>query len=139
MAAGAVNTVRQLGYAFGIAVLGSVFAARIAHVVTAGRAHSSLAGVIARGRTPAVLAAAPPRQRGQLDTLIHAASAAGLNAALTVAGAAELVGAVVAVTLIRGQRNPAAQSAPTSTSAEVPGPAPGPVTLSRRRLSRLSS
>ena len=57
MAAGAVNTMRQLGYAFGIAVLGSVFSARVAHVVVAPGRPS--------GRGPGHLGGPGPAAAGQ--------------------------------------------------------------------------
>jgi EmrB/QacA subfamily drug resistance transporter len=105
MAAGAVNTARQLGYAFGIAVLGSAFSARITHVVTAHGGRSALAGAIARGQAQGVLASAPRPQYGTLSALVHAASASGLNAALAVAGGVGLVATIVAVALIRQPRD----------------------------------
>lgn len=112
MAAGAVNTARQLGYAFGIAVLGSAFSARIAHVVTAAGGHPALAGAIAAGQAPAMLAAAPAPQHGGLSALVHAASASGLSAALTVAGGIGLLAAVAALALIRKPRDIADDPAP---------------------------
>jgi predicted MFS family arabinose efflux permease len=45
MAAGAVNTARQLGFAFGIAVLGSVFESRAAHRLQLAGVAGLVAGV----------------------------------------------------------------------------------------------
>jgi EmrB/QacA subfamily drug resistance transporter len=101
MAAGAVNTARQLGFTFGVAVLGSAFAARVAHLLAAGGARRVSAPAISGGQAQAVLARVPAAQRGQLDQLIHAASAGGLNAALLIAGAVGLAGAAIAVLTMR--------------------------------------
>jgi EmrB/QacA subfamily drug resistance transporter len=123
MAAGAVNTARQLGYAFGIAVLGSVFSARIAHVIAASGGRSALAGAIARGEAPAVLAAAPGPQHGNLGALVHAASASGLNAALGVAGGLGLVAAIAALTLIRQPAGLTGDQVPAGQESAAPGDA----------------
>jgi EmrB/QacA subfamily drug resistance transporter len=116
MAAGAVNTARQLGFTFGVAVLGSVFAARVAHVLSRSSAAtpagptaagSTAAGSTAAGRAvsggqaQAVLAHIPAARRAPLDQLIHAAAASGLNAALLIAGLLGLAGAVVAIATMR--------------------------------------
>lgn len=50
MAAGAVNTARQLGFTFGVALLGSIFSARLTHVLTAGGAGLRWAGRSPPGR-----------------------------------------------------------------------------------------
>ncbi len=71
MAAGAVNTARQLGFTFGVAVLGSVFAARVARVLAAGGTGGPAAGAVAPavsgGQAQAVLAHVPAAQRAGLD------------------------------------------------------------------------
>ncbi len=59
MAAGAVNTMRQLGYAFGIALLGSVFSARVAHVVAHRGGHPGVAQAVTRGQARRLLASLP--------------------------------------------------------------------------------
>ena len=86
MAAGAVNTMRQLGYALGIAGLGSVFAARVGHVVAdQGGRPAVLAQAISGGQAQRLLAGLPAAGRDALDQVVHAASAAGLNAAFLLA------------------------------------------------------
>ena len=60
MAAGAVNTMRQLGYAFGIALLGSVFSARVAHVVTHRGGRPAVAQAISGGQAQRLLAGQLP-------------------------------------------------------------------------------
>jgi MFS family permease len=123
MAAGAVNTARQLGYALGIDVLGSVFSARIAQVIAASGGRSALAGAIARGEAPAVLAAAPGPQHGNLGALVHTASASGLNAALGVAGGIGLVAAIAALTLIRQPAGLTGDQVPAGQESAAPGDA----------------
>ncbi|MGW4462083.1 MFS transporter [Micromonospora sp. NPDC004704] len=103
MAAGAVNTARQLGFAFGIAVLGSVFAARAQAVLSgrelpdAGRVAHGIAG----GQTPGLLHAAPPDGRELLDSAAHAAAVTGVQGTFAVAGAVGIVAGLVVVFLMR--------------------------------------
>jgi EmrB/QacA subfamily drug resistance transporter len=101
MAAGAVNTARQLGFTFGIAVLGSAFAARVTHVLGAGGTRVDTAPAISGGQAQAALAHVPAAQRGTFDHLVHAASASGLNAALLIAAALGLAGAAIAILTMR--------------------------------------
>jgi EmrB/QacA subfamily drug resistance transporter len=112
MAAGAVNTARQLGFTFGVAVLGSACTARVTHLLDAGGARPATAPAISGGQAQAVLARVPAAQRGQLDQLIHAASAGGLNAALLIAGAVGLAGAVIAISTMRRPASAAAGASP---------------------------
>jgi hypothetical protein len=74
MAAGAVNTARQLGFAFGVALLGSVFTAR------AGDAFG---------------AAGAPGAGG------HEAFASGLDAVNLVAGVSGLAAAAIVLVMLR--------------------------------------
>jgi hypothetical protein len=101
MAAGAVNTMRQLGYAFGIAVLGSVFSARVGQVVTHQGGRPSVAQAISGGQAQRLLAGLPAGQRDALNQVVHAASAAGLNAALLLAGALGLAGSLIVLATLR--------------------------------------
>jgi predicted MFS family arabinose efflux permease len=103
MAAGAVNTARQLGYAFGIAVLGSVFASRaansLAHSGVSGSA--GIANALAGGQARAVIAKAPAAQRAHLIDSIHGAFASGLDAAFLVAGLAGILAGLAVLVLVR--------------------------------------
>lgn len=69
MAAGAVNTARQVGFAFGIALLGSVFTAGARH--TLARRHvtsaNSVAHDVAAGQSAKVLRSATPTSRDIID------------------------------------------------------------------------
>ena len=101
MAAGAVNTARQLGFTIGVALLGSIFAARAAHVLAAHRVPAAVAPAVTGGQARAVLAGAPAVQRAGLDQAVHAAAASGLNIAFLAAGLLGLAGAVVAALTLR--------------------------------------
>jgi MFS family permease len=121
MAAGAVNTARQLGFAFGIAVLGSVFTARAASALDdrgVPRA-SAVANALAGGQTHAVIAAAPPERREQLVSAIHQGFASGLDAAFFVAGGAGLLAGVLVLILTRPSRDAATESNPGRASTSV--------------------
>ena len=116
MAAGAMNTARQLGLAFGIAALGTIFSSRVAGVL---RDHqipgaSDIAAAASGGQSQAVLAGAPADRRANLDALIHSAFASGLNTIFVVAGVISLVGGVAVLILLR----PVRQTATTAAMAE---------------------
>ena len=104
MASGVVNTGRQLGYALGIAVLGTVFANRVQSFVTADghltdphAAASALSG----GRAQAVLAAVPADRRDTVRQLVHASFAAGLDRVYLVAGIAGIAAGLLVFALVR--------------------------------------
>jgi EmrB/QacA subfamily drug resistance transporter len=119
MAAGAVNTARQLGYAFGIALLGSVFAARAQSTIAShGRAGAgSLAHAIAGGQTPVLLAKAAPAARAALSDLAHAAAISGLRGTFVVAAVVGVAAGLAVLALVR----PAARPAPAGAGAGVGG------------------
>jgi EmrB/QacA subfamily drug resistance transporter len=116
MAAGAVNTARQLGITFGVAIIGSVFSARLASEL--GPGHARLAAAVSGGQAREVLAHAPAAQRVGLDLLIRAASASGLDAAMQLAGGLGLAGAVAVIVLLR---RPAAPE-PAAADLDAPDP-----------------
>jgi hypothetical protein len=119
MAAGAANTARQLGFAFGIAALGSVFATRAQTVLTDHHVPNpaGLAQALAGGQAPAVLHAAPAGVRSALDDAFHAAAVSGVQWTFLVSGVAGLLAAAAAFALIRPAR-PAAAEAPAAGAAE---------------------
>ena len=122
MAAGAVNTARQLGFTFGVAVLGSAFAARVAHVLSAAGTRLATAPAISGGQAQAALGRVPAARRASFDHLVHAAAASGLNAALLIAAALGLAGAVVAILTMRRPASGAPGSGPRHDAApQVPG------------------
>jgi hypothetical protein len=111
MAGGALSAFRQLGYAFGIAVLGEVFRSGLSHGAGAG-----LATALSGGQAQAVLARAPA-----LGPVVHRAFADGLDLAYLVAAGFGLVAAMAVFALVR--RPPRAATAANQAAAE-PEPAP---------------
>ncbi|WP_329198422.1 MULTISPECIES: MFS transporter [unclassified Streptomyces] len=96
MAGGALNTARQLGMAFGIAVLGSLFHAGLADgLAGSGRARGT-AEALASGGAGRLLAAAPAAK-----AWVEAAFVSGLRETFVASGAMGLLGALAAVLLIR--------------------------------------
>ena len=95
MAAGAVATFRQLGYAFGIAVLGEVFSGGLTRV-----AGSGLAPALSGGEASAVLA-----RRPGLSLPVHEAFAAGLDQTLLVATGLGIIGALAVFAFANGERS----------------------------------
>jgi EmrB/QacA subfamily drug resistance transporter len=103
MAGGAIYTARQVGFAFGIALLGSVFTAG-AHHTLAGR-HIESAGAVAHdvasARSADVLRSAPAGSRHVVDEAVRAAAANGIAALLAVAGLAGVAAALVSFVMLR--------------------------------------
>jgi hypothetical protein len=112
MAAGAVATFRQLGYAFGIALLGEVFSGGLTRV-----AGSGLAPALSGGEASAVLA-----RRPGLSLPVHEAFAAGLDQTLLVAAGLGIIGALAVLALVRTRvAAPPASPATSAQSAIEPG------------------
>ncbi|UQU67173.1 MFS transporter [Couchioplanes caeruleus] len=109
MAAGAVTTARQLGFAIGIAVLGTVFASRAeSHLSDQGVPDPAAAAHgLAAGQAGRILAAVPGAARSAVDTALHGAAAAGLDAGYLVAAAVGLAGGVAVLALVRDTPAPA--------------------------------
>src|SRR5204862_7885517 len=103
MGAGLTNTLRQVGTATGVAVLGALYASR----VTAATLHAlgglpappgaarRLAAAVASGAGTRVAATVPPAARAAGTHAAHAGTASGLNDVLLAAAAFAAVGAVV--------------------------------------------
>ncbi len=104
MASGAVNTARQLGFAVGVAVLGSVFTAGATSRLADGGAAdpAGTATALSGGQAQQIIGSAPAESRAGLAELLGAAYADGLRDVLLVAGIAGLVGALLVVVLVRG-------------------------------------
>ena len=107
MAGGAVSTFRQLGYAFGIAVLGEVFRGSLTRVSGAG-----LAGPLGGGEAGQVMA----RSAG-LAHLVRQAFADSLDVMFVVAAGFGVAAAVLVFTLVR-PRPSAAAAAPAPAASE---------------------
>jgi hypothetical protein len=110
MAGGALSAFRQLGYAFGIAVLGEVFRSGLGHATGAG-----LAAALGGGQAQAVLARTPA-----LAPAVHRAFADGLDLAYLVAAGFGLIAAAAVFALVR--RAPQAAATATQAAAD-PEPA----------------
>jgi EmrB/QacA subfamily drug resistance transporter len=91
MAAGALNTFRQLGYALGIAILGDVFRSGLTR--TAGPA---LAAPLSGGQAAAIMA----RSRS-LDQVVRHAFANALDTTFLIAAALAVIGAALVFALVR--------------------------------------
>ena len=102
MAAGLVNTLRQVGIATGVAVLGALYTSRVTtatlHALAGlpappGAAHR-LAAAVASGAGTRVAAVVPPAARAAVTHAARAGTASGLNDVLLAAAAFAAVGAV---------------------------------------------
>ena len=124
MAAGLTNTLRQLGTATGVAVLGALYASRVA---TATRHHLAglaipastvhhLAAAVASGAGTRVAPAVPPAARAAVTHAAHAGTASGLNDVLLAAAAFAAVGAIAGYTY--GPR-PAKHTPPNAAPARL--------------------
>ncbi len=122
MAGGALSAFRQLGYAFGIAVLGEVFRAGLA-----GPAGPGLAAALSGGQAQSVLARAPA-----LSPVVHQAFAHGLDLVYLVAAGLGLLAAVLVFTLARPRPQAARGPSPRPTQSPRPGSCPCPRTRPRR-------
>jgi EmrB/QacA subfamily drug resistance transporter len=122
MAGGAVNTFRQLGYALGIAVLGSVLTSRMSQQLTGHTGDpAGTASAISEGKTPGLLAATPPAARGTFDHLVRAVFTNGLDHIQLIAGVIGLAGGVLVLLLV-GKESRARTATPAKTG-ENPVPA----------------
>ena len=110
MAAGAVNTTRQLGYAVGIATLGSAFTARAASVLT-GPHPAVAARAIAGGRAASLPAA---------EQVVRAGAVAGVQAVFLAAAAAALLASLLAFTLMRPRGADAQARSDVDSQASIP-------------------
>jgi EmrB/QacA subfamily drug resistance transporter len=106
MAAGAITTARQLGYAIGVAVIGTVFVARAENFLTgqgipnpAGAAHA-----VAGGQAGQIIGGASPSTRSIVDGAVRGASAAGLDTGFLVAAGAGVLGGLAVLVLVRPRR-----------------------------------
>ncbi|WP_369393125.1 MFS transporter [Streptomyces sp. CG1] len=92
MAGGAVNTVRQLGYALGVAVSGTLLTSRMTGTLPSDAAHA-----LAGGGAGALRGGFP-------EHTLRAAFTSGLNGALVVVGLAGLAAGALVLLLVRTDR-----------------------------------
>ncbi|WP_431043181.1 MFS transporter [Streptomyces sp. P1-3] len=124
MASGAVNTFKQLGYALGIAVLGTVFASRVRDVVrdkAPGDHTGEAAEAISGGHAQSVLHAAEPGPaRRALESVVRDAFAAGLDRICLYAGLTALAAGVLVLAVVRGGPQPPRPAARPPAGGQSP-------------------
>jgi hypothetical protein len=138
MAAGLTNTLRQVGTATGVAVLGALYASRVTtatlHALAGVPAPPGiirrLAAAVASGAGTRVAAAAPPAARTAVAHAAHAGTASGLNGVLIAAAAFAALAAIAGFAYgpDPARRPPPGLAAPAGRPAE---PAPGQHQASR--------
>ena len=152
MAAGMVNTLRQLGTATGVAVLGALYASRVttatldalAGLPAPPDAVHRLATAVASGAGTRVATAVPPAARAAVAHAARAGTASGLNDVLLAAAAFAALGAVAGFAFgpdpaRQPRRYPSPANCPsirTPASTRLgdrPSPKPRPHDLPRRR------
>jgi MFS family permease len=105
MAAGVLNTMRQLGLTVGIAVLGGVFASRMTGVL-AGRGVADPTGVareVSGGQAHEVLGSWPGPARSALEAGIRTAAVDGVQATFLVCGLAGIAAGLLVLALHRSR------------------------------------
>jgi EmrB/QacA subfamily drug resistance transporter len=111
MASGSVNTFRQLGYALGIAALGTIFASRLGDSLSDsgrfGDPHAA-AATASQGGASALIAHAQTASRVGVAHAIRAAYASGQNEIYLIAAIAAIFGGVLVLALVRPAQLPAA-------------------------------
>ena len=131
MASGAVNTARQLGFALGVAALGTVFTARTTSALAAAGTPDAAgtAAALTGGQSAELVGAAPAGARSGLSDLFAAAYADGLRDVFLACGIAGVVGGLLVLWLVRaGAPIGGHQPAPVAEPARATGPASEPVT-----------
>lgn len=105
MAGGAVNTFRQLGYAVGVALFGTVLTSRMQDSLGHDAAHTAAGGGASalHGTVPA--------------DAVRSAFASGLNGASLTAGITGLVAGILVLVMVRTPREPAPVAAATPERA----------------------
>jgi predicted MFS family arabinose efflux permease len=127
MASGTNSTFRQVGFATGIAALGSIFVSQMQSHLTAtlppalkGSA-AMIAADVRQGSIGQVLASVPAADRGATMLALRSSFASGLNDLLYITAVLALVGGVCAMLLIRSKdfarRDGGAPAAPVATGA----------------------
>jgi EmrB/QacA subfamily drug resistance transporter len=125
MASGIVNTFRQLGFALGIAALGTLFTSRIeasfAHSGALGDPHAAAAQA-SQGGAQGLIAASSPHARALVAHAVRAAYASSQNSIYLVAGVTALVGGAAVLAFVRAADKPERQAQPSASAVEMPTP-----------------
>jgi EmrB/QacA subfamily drug resistance transporter len=109
MASGIVNTFRQLGYALGIAALGTVFTSRVTKTFLNSSAFAhprAAASQASQGAARALLAGSSPHQHALVEHVVHAAYASSQNSIYLISGLIALAGGAAVLALVRPARQP---------------------------------
>ena len=108
MASGVNSTFRQVGYAAGIAALGTVLATEVRSKVVSGLSHTPMAHVsrrlaeaVSSGHAGSALGAVPSRARHQAAGVALAAFTSSLDELLLISAIVSFAGALLAFVLIR--------------------------------------
>ncbi len=101
MAGGAMNTFRQLGYALGIAALGTVFVTRATADLGLFRSPAAAASALSSGRSPALVAGMPAAARAGAEDAIRSAFAHGLGQVFLLSGLGALLAGALTLALVR--------------------------------------
>jgi EmrB/QacA subfamily drug resistance transporter len=121
MASGIVNTFRQLGYALGIAALGTLFTSRIeasfAHSGALADPHAAAAQA-SQGEAGRLIAASPPQARALVEHAVHAAYASSQNSIYLIAGITALVGGTAVLAFVRTSAQSGLPAEPSQDSGE---------------------
>ncbi len=119
MASGAVNTARQIGFAVGVSVLGTVFTTGAAGALRDAGAPdpSGLASALSAGQAPGLVAGAEPQARAGFADVLGTGYAAGLDGVFLACGLAALIGAVLVLVLVRAAPPNASEPRPAEAAA----------------------
>jgi EmrB/QacA subfamily drug resistance transporter len=103
MASGAVNTARQLGFAVGVAALGTVFTTGATAALRGGGVPdpSDVASALSAGQAPVLLSSTDPAARSSLADALAGGYANGLREVFLACGLAGIVGGLLVLWLVR--------------------------------------
>ncbi|WP_405940391.1 MFS transporter [Streptomyces sp. NBC_00726] len=121
-AGGVVNTFRQLGFAVGTALFGTVFASNTTSSLTGSGLFDSAdaSAVLEGGSTQEVIGAAAADERAGIEHAIREAFASGVNHVHLIGAIAAIASAVIVLLLVRSPRketSPAARPAKAGAAA----------------------
>jgi EmrB/QacA subfamily drug resistance transporter len=123
MASGIVNTFRQLGYALGIAALGTLFTSRIESSFANSGALADphvAAAQASQGGARGLIAASPPHARVLVTHAVRAAYASSQNSIYLIAGVTALAGGAAVLAFVRASVQPEHQAQTRVAQAELP-------------------
>lgn len=103
MAGGAVNSFRQLGYALGVALFGTLATSRMAHGLTGHHVPDphGTAQALAGGAASELLAHTPPGARATAEHVLRGAFTSGLDSSALAAGVVGLAAGILVLWLVR--------------------------------------